>query len=83
MNKIGAVIIVVAVVAVAYILLLLFMPVLVDVVETANTTMANATANFTTVYPGTGELTVATPWIMLFVPGVIGIIVVVMILRKP
>ena len=32
MNKIGAVIIVVAVVAVAYILLLLFMPVLVDVV---------------------------------------------------
>lgn len=83
MNKIGAVIIVVVVVALAYLFVLLFMPILVDAVATANTTMTEATENFTGVYPGTGELTVATPWIMFFVPGVIGIIVIVMILRKP
>ena len=83
MNKIGAVIIVVAVVAVAYLFMLLVMPVLTSIVSTANVSMANATANFTTVYPGTSEFMVSTPWIMFFVPGTIGIILIVMILKKP
>ena len=83
MNKIGAVIIVVAVVAVAYLLLLVVMPVFTSIVSTANVSMANATANFTTVYPGTSEFMVSTPWIMFFVPGVIGIVLIVMILRQP
>ena len=83
MNKIGAVIIVVGVVAAAYLFLLVVMPVFTDIVSTANVTMTEATANFTDVYPGTSEFMVSTPWIMFFVPGVIGIILIVMILRKP
>ena len=83
MNKIGAVIIVVGVVALAYLLILLVMPVFTDIVSSANVSMANATANFTGVYPGTSELMVSTPWIAFFIPGAIGMALIIMILKKP
>lgn len=81
MNKLGAVAIVVGVVIAAYLLLMVAMPVLVESVSTANVTM-HATSNMSA-YPGVAEMTVATPWIMFFVPGTIGIIVIVVILKKP
>jgi len=82
MNKIGAVIIVMGAVIAVYLLLLVTMPILVDFASTANTTMA-ATSNMTN-YPGTQEAVLSTPWVLWFAPGVIGMIVVVIILkRKP
>ena len=81
MSKIGHVMIVVGVVAVAYLLLLVVMPVLADFASTANTTMA-ASSNMSN-YPGMQEATLSTPWIMFFVPGVIGMVVIVVILKQP
>ncbi len=81
MSKIGAVLIVVGVVIAAYLIILITHPVMVDIVATANTTMV-ASSNMSN-YPGTSGMLVSTPWIMFFVPGVVGLIVIVAILRKP
>ena len=81
MNKLGAVIIVVAVVAACYLLLLVTMPILVDFASTANVTMAE-TSNLTN-YPGAAEGVLMAPWPLFFAPAAIGIILIVMILRKP
>lgn len=81
MNKLGTVTIIVGVVIIAYLFLLVVMPVMVDAVSTANTTMA-ATSNMSN-YPGTQEATLATPWVLFFVPGVIGMIAIVITLKRP
>lgn len=81
MNKIGAIIITIGAVTMAYLILLVVMPFLTDVVATANATM-NATSNMS-LYPGTSAGIISVPWILFFVPGSIGMIVIVMILRKP
>ena len=81
MNKLGAIIIVVGVVMFCYLVILVVMPVLTDAVSTANTTIA-ASANLTD-YPGTQGFLLSTPWILFWVPGVIGMILVVIILKQP
>ena len=81
MNKIGAVITVVVLVIAAYLLLLVVMPIISDAALTANTTM-NASSNMS-LYPGTSGFLMSTPWILFFVPGVIGIAVIVVLLRMP
>lgn len=81
MNKLGTVAMIVGFVIVAYLFLLVAMPVITDAVSTANTTMA-ATSNMSN-YPGTQEAVLATPWVLFFVPGVIGIIAVVITLKRP
>jgi len=81
MHKIGQVIVVVVVMIAVYLIMLVVMPVIVDVVATANSTM-NASSNMS-MYPGTSPAVVATPWILWFVPGVIGMIAVVVILKNP
>jgi len=81
MNKLGAIAIIVGMVIIAYLFLLVAMPVIADAVSTTNTTMA-ATSNMTN-YPGTQEATLATPWVLFFVPGVIGIISVIITLKRP
>ncbi len=81
MNKIGHVIIVTLIVGAAMLLLLTFMPVVTEMANTANTTMS-ATSNMSN-YPGTGEFMVAAPWLLFFVPPTIGMVVVVIILKRP
>ena len=81
MGKIGSVVIVVVIVIAAYLLLLVTVPILTDSVSTANITM-HATSNMTN-YPGTAEAVLAAPWVLFFVPGVIGLIAVVIILKRP
>jgi len=55
-------------------------PFLADITVTVNTTL-NASSNMS-LYPGTSGFLLATPWIMYFIPNVIGVIVVIMILRR-
>jgi len=81
MGKIGLVAVIAIVVTVTYLLLLLVMPVLTGVVSTTNATL-HAGSNMT-LYPGTAEVVVATPWVLWFVPGVIGLAVIVIILKRP
>lgn len=82
MIKIGAVAVVVGLVVVCYLFLLVVMPVVVDMAASANTTMA-ATSNMTN-YPGTSGMLVSVPWVLFFLPGAIGMVVIVLILKtKP
>jgi len=82
MKKIGQVLIVVFIVTLCYFLLIVIQPTVVELVETANTTMTAVTANVSA-YPGSQDTLIATPLILWFVPGVIGMIAVVIILRQP
>jgi len=81
MNKIGAVITIVVVVSLCYLLLLVVMPIISNLALSANTTM-NASSNMS-LYPGTSGFLMSTPWILFFIPGCIGIALVVIILRMP
>lgn len=81
MNKIGAVAIVIFVVIVCYLILLVAMPIVADLASTANATIT-ASSNLT-MYPGTQGFLLSTPWIMFFVPGVIGMVAIIIILKQP
>ena len=81
MNKIGAVAVVIGMMIGCYLLLLVAMPILTDFASTANTTIT-ASSNLSN-YPGTQGFLLSTPWILLFVPAVIGMIVIVVILKAP
>lgn len=81
MNKFGAVVVVVFVIIIVYLILLVIMPILTSTALTANTTM-NATSNMS-LYPGTSGFLMSIPWIVFFVPGVIGIAIIVALLRTP
>jgi len=80
MYKIFQVIITVSIVLVVYLLMIVIMPVVVEMSLTANATM-NASSNMSQ-YPGASEGLIAAPWILWFVPAVIGMIVVFLILRS-
>jgi len=80
MSKIGQIAIVIGVVIVCYLILLVVMPVVADLISTANTTVTAATwAN----HPGSQGFFIAQPWILFFVPGAIGIAAIIFILRQP
>ena len=81
MNKIGAVAVVIGVVIFCYLILLVAMPILVDFASTANATIT-ASSNLS-YYPGTQGFLLSTPWILFFVPGVIGMTIIVIILKQP
>lgn len=81
MSKIGQVIIVTVAVFILYLIMLVVMPVLTDFASTANTTMA-AGSNLTN-YPGAAEGVLIAPYLLWWVPGVIGMVAVVFILKRP
>ena len=81
MHKIGRIAIVVVMVIAVYLFMLVVMPTIVDIVSSANSTM-DASSNMS-MYPGTSPAVLATPWFLWFVPGVVGMIAVVVILKKP
>ena len=80
MKKLGAVLIVIGVVAACYLVLMTVMGTVTDLAETANATIT-ASSNLTN-YPGASEGLIAAPWVLWWVPGTIGMILIVMILRS-
>ena len=81
MNKLGAVLIIIGITIFLYLILLVVMPVVVDMVSTANATIV-ASSDLSD-YPGTQGFLESTPWILFFVPGSICMIIIVIILRSP
>lgn len=81
MNKLLMLLFIIGLVVGAYILLLVVMPTITDIINTANTTMA-ATSNMSN-YPGMQYATVSTPWALIFIPGILGIFAIVIVLRAP
>ena len=81
MNKFGSVFAISALIIVVYLFLFVIMPIITGMALTANTTM-NATSNMS-MYPGTSGFLMSIPWIVFFVPGVIGIALIVVVLRMP
>jgi len=80
-NKIGQVILVVIGVTILYLLMLVVMPIMTEMASTANATITSDSnpAN----YPGGTSFLLAIPWICWFIPGTIGMAVIVFILKKP
>ena len=78
-SKVGAVIVITAMVAGAYLLLLVVMPILNTFAAAANATM-DATSNMS-LYPGTSEALIASPWVLFWVPGVLGMAAIFIVLR--
>lgn len=82
MNKAGGIAAVIAGVLFLYLFLLVIIPYIVaPLALTANTTM-DASSNMS-LYPGTSGMLMSASWILFFVPGVIGIVLVVVIMRQP
>jgi len=77
MNKLGALLIIIGGVVFAYVILTAAQGAIVGIVSSAN---ASITAN-TTNMPGAREGLLAMPWVVYFIPGVMGIVAVVMLLR--
>jgi len=82
MNKFGAVLIIIAMVSLCYLLMLFYMPIINTLVESANTTMTTSGANLTAM-PGAQSGLISTPWIIWWLPGVMGMAIVVVILKRP
>ena len=70
MNKYVMVLLIIVVVFIAEMAILVVQPVVVDMANTANATMA-ASSNMSN-YPGTANYMVSTPWQLFFVPPAIG-----------
>lgn len=82
MNKIGYVMIVVGIVVALYLILLTVMPTIVNLSITANTTIAGSGVDIAAM-PGSTDMLILAPWLLWFVPGVIGMIAIVVILKSP
>ncbi len=82
MNKIGQVALVVFIMGVLYLILLAVMPVVSDMSIAANTTIT-ASGVAVAEMPGSTSFLLAAPWILWWIPGVMGMIIVVAILRAP
>lgn len=80
MNKYRTVIGIIAAMIVVELILLVTQPIVVDLANTANATMA-ASSNMSN-YPGTSDFMVASPWILYFVPPAIGMFLIFLTLRQ-
>ena len=81
MNKLGAILFTIIMVSICYLFLLVVMPFLSDIASTTNISL-EASHNMS-LYPGTAPAVLSTPWVLWFVPGFIGIVAVILILRQP
>lgn len=81
MNKIGQVAVVVGLVLMVYVILLVTVPFLSTIAVDVSTNMSidHPVAQ----YPGAVEGLLMAPWLLFFVPGCIGLIAIIVILRKP
>ena len=79
MNKFGALLILIGGVVFAYIILTAAQGAIVNIVSTANTTMA-ATSNMSN-YPGAQQGLLSMPLVLYFIPAIVGIAGVVWLLK--
>ena len=79
MTKLRDVGIIIVLVAVVYGLMALFMPIISDLSTEAQATMA--AGHDMTDYPGTSEAMGSAPWLLWFVPALIGGVAIVVRLR--
>ena len=82
MNKIGQVILVVGLVIALYIIMLAVMPVVVNVSTAANTTITDSGVDIAAM-PGSTDILIAAPWILWFMPAVVGMSIIIYILKQP
>lgn len=80
MNKLKAVVIIIAGVCLAYLMLLAVMPALTSIVAESSA-IVGAHPNID-LHPGAQEGLDIMPWVLYFLPGVIGIIALVITLRR-
>ncbi len=80
MNKFKSIAIILAFVIIVYLLMMIFMPIVAGFAESTNAEMASS-SNMTN-YPGTAGFLTSMPWILWFVPGVIGMISIVVTLKR-
>lgn len=80
MKKVGWVIVVWIGVIISYVILTAAMPAVNSLVQTANTTMA-AASNMTN-YPGTQDAILTAPLWLYFLPGGIGLVLTIIILKS-
>ncbi len=78
MNKIGALLIITFGVVVTYLLLLVFQPTFNSIISTANTTSSVGSGH----YWGAQAFLLGIPWFVSFIPVIIGLIAVVMVLKR-
>lgn len=82
MTKLKAVLTLIGVVVVANLIMMITVPdILVPMANTANTTMA-ATSNMSN-YPGLSAAVVSTPWTSYLLINGIGLLILIIILRRP
>jgi len=81
MNKFGHIAIVVGLVVMVYLILLITVPFLSSVAVDVSTNMS--IDHNVTLYPGSVDILLLSPWLLFFVPAVIGLIAIVIILKKP
>lgn len=79
-NKIKQVIFIIAGVVLVYVFLTIIIPILADFAGTANATIT-ASSNFTD-YPGTQAVLVGAPFWIYFIPGIVGIVAIVFVLKS-
>jgi hypothetical protein len=80
MNKAKAVAWIVAGVVIFCLLLTLFMPIFTETASGANMTIA-ATSNWSD-YPGSQGALLAMPWLIFFIPFIVGGVLIVIVLKK-
>ena len=80
MSKAKSIALLVAGITICYIVLAIFIKFVADTALTTNATL-HAGSNMTQ-YPGTSGFLLSTPWLLYFVPAIIGIVWLVIILKK-
>jgi len=80
MTKFKAIALLILGIGGCYVVLAIFIKFLADQTVSTNATLA-ASSNMAA-YPGTSGFLLSTPWVLYFVPAIIGIIWLVVILKK-
>ena len=80
MNKFFGIVIVVVIVIFVYLILAVTMPAI-NEISTAAAVSLNATSNMSN-YPGTLEVVESSPWWMWALPGAVGMVVIIVMLKK-
>lgn len=78
MNKLGALLVIIGGTVFAYVILTASHGAIRDMVSSANASMSSSNMSN---YPGTQPMLLAMPWVLYFIPAVVGIAAVVWLLK--
>ena len=82
MEKIKSILWIILFVALGYAAVLIGMPFLNDAVAISDATMGAMSTNVTAVYPGAREGLQAAPWILYLIPGAMGLVATIVVLKR-